>query len=85
RPGWMLAWAAVTFLGSLLLMGLAGLGEGVGAAASTGDWDLLWPSFVGHVAQTPAVWVLLGIVYALYGLAPRLQGVVWVVFALGAV
>ncbi|MCT2182941.1 ABC transporter permease [Brevibacterium casei] len=85
RPGWMLAWAAVTFLGALLLMGLAGLGEGVGAAASTGDWDLLWPSFVGHVAQTPAVWVLAGIVFALYGIIPRLQGVVWVVFALGAV
>ncbi|MCT1550171.1 ABC transporter permease [Brevibacterium casei] len=85
RPGWLLSWAGVTMLGSLLLMALAGLGEGVGAAGSTGDWDLLWPTFVGHVAQTPAVWALAGLVFALYGWVPRLQAFAWIVFALGAV
>ena len=41
-------------------MALGGFGEGFGAAASTGDWDLLGPTFVGHLAQTPAIWALLG-------------------------
>ncbi|GAA1815126.1 ABC transporter permease [Brevibacterium celere] len=85
RPGWMLAWASVSFLGALLLMALGGFGEGFGAAASTGDWDLLGPTFVGHLAQTPAIWALLGIAFLAYGIVPRAMGIGWIVFALSAV
>ena len=84
RGRWVLSWTLVTLLGSLWLMTLAGVGEGLGTAASTGDWSLLGPAVLGHVAQTASVWVLLGLTLALYGIAPRLQGLVWIIFVYSA-
>src|SRR5690606_14997805 len=40
---------------------------------------------LGHLAHTPATWVLLGIAVALYGLAPRLVALTWAVFAYSSV
>lgn len=85
RTGWMLSWVTVTGLGVLWLFVLAGLGNGLGAAASTGDWDLLGPVLLGQIAHAPAVWALLSLAVALYGLAPRLIGLSWAVFVYGAV
>lgn len=85
RGGWLASWASVTLLGSAWLLGLAGLGEGFGAAASMDDWSLLWPTVAGHLAQAASVWVLLGVAYLLYGFAPRLMGLTWIVFAGSAV
>ena len=84
RGRWVMSWTLVTMLGSLWLMALAGVAEGLGAAASTGDWSLLGPAVLGHVAQTASVWALLGLALALYGAAPRLQGLTWIVFVYGA-
>ncbi|MGO2523724.1 MAG: ABC transporter permease [Brevibacterium aurantiacum] len=84
RGRWVLSWMSVTLLGSLWLLALAGLGEGLGAAASTGGWSLLGPTILGHIAQTASVWALLGLALALYGCAPRLQGLTWIVFACSA-
>lgn len=85
RSGWLLSWVTVTGLGALWLLALAGIGNGLGAALATGDWDLLGPVLLGHVAHTPAIWLLLGLSVALYGLAPRLIGLTWVVFVYGTV
>lgn len=85
RPGWLGSWAAVTLLGSAWLMFLSGLGEGLGAASSMGDWGLLGPTVLGHLAQTASVWALLGFAYLLYGFVPRLMGLSWIVFAGSAV
>ena len=85
RSGWLVSWAGVTLFGSAWLMFMAGIGEGLGAAVSMDDWSLLWPTVVGHLAQAPALWALLGFAYLLYGLAPRLMGLSWVVFAASAV
>lgn len=84
RGRWALSWTLVTLLDSLWLMVLAGVGQGLGAAASAGDWSLLGPAVLGHVAQIASVWVLLGLALALYGFAPRLQGLVWLVFVYSA-
>ncbi len=84
RSGWLLSWTAVTAIGALCLLALAGVGNGVGAGLATGDWDLLGPTLLGHVAHAPAVWLLLGVAVALYGLAPRLLGAGWVVLAWSA-
>lgn len=84
RAGWLLSWVTVTGLGALWLFVLAGLGNGLGAAVSTGDWDLFGPVMLGQIAHTPAVWALLGLAVALYGLAPRLVGLTWAVFVYGA-
>ncbi|WP_209370436.1 ABC transporter permease [Brevibacterium renqingii] len=85
RSGWLASWAAVTLFGTAGLMFMAGLGEGLGAAVSMDDRSLLWPTVLGHLAQTPALWALLGFAYLLYGLAPRLLSLSWVVFATSAV
>lgn len=84
RTGWMLSWLTVTALGSLWLLALAGLGEGLGAALATGDWELFGPVLLGHLAHTPVVWALLGLAAGLYGLVPRLIGLTWAVFVYGA-
>src|SRR5699024_4403484 len=61
------------------------LGDGIGGAASMDDWSLLWPTVVGHLAQTASIWALLGLSFLLYGFAPRLMGLSWIVFAGSAV
>ncbi|WP_324651225.1 ABC transporter permease [Georgenia sp. H159] len=83
RSRWLLSWSAVTAAGALWLLLLAGVGEGLGAAATIGDWDLLAPTVLGHVAHTPVVWFFLGLAAVLYGLAPRAVGLVWAVYAFG--
>lgn len=85
RGGWMASWVTVTLLGSAWLMLLAGIGEGIGAAASLDDWELLGPTVLGHLVQSAAVWVLIGLACLLYGFAPRLLGLTWIVFAGSAV
>src|SRR5699024_10847890 len=51
RAGWLTAWATVALVGSAWLMLLAGLGDGIGGAATMDDWSLLWPTVVGRLAQ----------------------------------
>ncbi len=85
RSGWLWSWCAVTALGALWLLLLAGIGEGLGAAATVGDWRLFGPTVLGHVAHAPEVWFFLGLGAAVYAAAPRLVGVVWVAFALAVV
>lgn len=80
RTGWLVSWVVVSGLGALWLLALAGFGNGLGAAIATGDWGLLGPVLLGAAAHAPAVWVLLGLATALYGFAPRLIGLTWVVF-----
>lgn len=81
RSGWLLSWTLVTALGSLWLLFLAGIGDGIGAAIATDDWGLLGKVVLGQVAHAPAIWTLLGLAVALYGLAPRTIGLAWVAFA----
>lgn len=80
RRGWVFAWLTITVVGSVWLLALAGLGEGLGAAMATGDWGLVGPTFLGHIAQVPAVWLLVGVGVALYGFAPRLLALTWLAF-----
>lgn len=80
RTSWLLSWTTITACGTLWLLALAGLGNGLGAALSTGDWSLPGSVLLGEIIQTPAVWALAGLAVALYGLAPRLIGITWAVF-----
>lgn len=77
RRSWQLSWAGVTAVGALWLSALAGLGEGIGAAAGLGDAGLIGRTLLGHVAQVPAVWVLLSVAVLLYGALPRFMGLAW--------
>ncbi|WP_145942468.1 ABC transporter permease [Corynebacterium glyciniphilum] len=77
RRSWQLSWTGVTAVGALWLSALAGLGEGIGAAAGLGDAGLIGRTLLGHMAQVPAVWVLLGVAVLLYGALPRFVGLAW--------
>ncbi|MBN8206115.1 ABC transporter permease [Microbacterium esteraromaticum] len=83
RAGWLLSWTIVAALGSVWLLALAGVGNGIGAALATDEWGLLGDVLVGQIAQVTSVWALLGLAVALYGFAPRLVGLTWAVFGWG--
>lgn len=84
RRRWILSWTGVTAFGAFRLLFTAGVGESIGAWASTGDSRLVLPSIVGHSLQVPAVWFVMGLACALYGLAPRLVPLAWIPFGYGA-
>ncbi len=85
RAAWIGGHLAVVALGVPWLLLVAGAGMGVGAAASTGDAGLLGDLLVGHLAHTPAVWLVLGAATLLYAAAPRMLPVIWVVLGYGLI
>ena len=77
RPRWAAGYVAVAALGTVAVLAASGLGAGIADAATSGDLDRL-PLLVGSsVALAPAVWVLIGVAVALFGLAPRLAAAAW--------
>lgn len=85
RTGWLGGNLAVTALAVPWLLFLAGLGTGAAAAVGTGDAALLWKTILGHVAHTPAVWLLLAVAGLLYGALPRVLPIVWAALGYGVV
>lgn len=85
RAGWLGSHALVVAFGSLLVLAAGGLGLGLAGSASLGDWSVL-PRFTAAVAAyTPAHWVVLGVVVALFGAAPRAMPLAWGVVGLSFV
>lgn len=84
RARWMGAWVVVAGAGCLWLTLVCGLGTAVGAVAATGQGGLWWPALVSVVVHVPEAWVLLGAGLLLYGVAPRLVGLVWALEVYGA-
>lgn len=81
RSAWAASHFGVTMAGSAALLVAAMLGVGTTGAISTGDFSLL-PRLLGAgLVYVPAVWLIVGLVAALSGLAPRAAGLAWVVFA----
>jgi ABC-2 type transport system permease protein len=77
RPHWAGGYVAVAALGTVVVLAASGLGAGIADAANSGDLGRL-PLLVGSsVALAPAVWVLIGVAVALFGLAPRLAAAAW--------
>lgn len=81
RAQWMLQSLAVTFVGSVLVVGAGGLGLGLSplfAAGGVGDLPRLLAAMLVYL---PAVWLLSGILVLLVGWAPRATAVVWALLA----
>jgi ABC-2 type transport system permease protein len=77
RPRWALGYVAVAAVGTVVVLAASGLGAGIADAANSGDLGRL-PLLVGSsVAIAPAVWVLIGLAVALFGLLPRAVAAVW--------
>lgn len=79
RWTWLLSAVAMTALGSALLMTIAGLGAGLGAASTLHDPDLVWRLILAGLAQIPALLVVCGI--AAVAVALRQSWIGWVVVA----
>lgn len=81
RTRWVLGHVAVATGGTVLLLVLTGLGAGAVRSAQTGDGGQLGRLVGAALVQLPAVWVLVGITLALFGVLPRLAVGGWVALA----
>ena len=78
RPRW--AWSHLFFalVGPILILAIAGLGAGLTYGFIVGDIAGEIPDVLGAaLIQVPAVWVVVGVATALYGLLPRLTSLSW--------
>jgi ABC-2 type transport system permease protein len=77
RPRWAAGYVGVAALGTVAILAASGLGAGVADAAAGDDLARL-PLLVGSsIALAPAVWVLIGLGVALFGVVPRASAAVW--------
>jgi ABC-2 type transport system permease protein len=81
RWRWVGSHVCVALVGSALGLVAAGLGLGATAAVALGDADTLPRTVVAALAYLPAVWLLVGIALALFGVWPRWVGLAWGVWA----
>jgi len=69
-------------IGTVIVLAANGLGAGLADALNSGDAGQLPRLLLAALAPVPAVWVLVGVAVALFGLVPRAVGAAW--GALGA-
>jgi polyether ionophore transport system permease protein len=79
RTRWAASHLAVALGGSALLLVLTGLGMGLTYGISVNDLGQVGRLVGAALAFVPALWVLVGLAFALVGLVPRAAGVAWAV------
>jgi ABC-2 type transport system permease protein len=77
RARWLGGHVAVTVVGTLLVLALAGLGLGTSYAVVTGDAGAVVRLAVPTLTYAPAVFVLSGLTRLLHGVAPRATVLAW--------
>ncbi|WP_031509932.1 ABC transporter permease [Streptomyces megasporus] len=77
RPRWAAGHLLIVFVGSVVLLALAGLGMGASHALTAGEPGAVGRVVVATLAQTPAVWLLAGVTVLIFGVLPRLSAVAW--------
>jgi ABC-2 type transport system permease protein len=78
RTRWLASHLVFAVLGSAAAMMVAGLVAGLTYGAAAGDVTGKLPTVLGTAAvQMPAVWLLVGITVALFGLLPRFTPLAW--------
>jgi ABC-2 type transport system permease protein len=81
RTRWMASWVGLAAVGAAATLAAGGLGTGLAYGVAVGDLGQV-PRLVGvSLAYVPAVWVLVGLAAALFGLVPRATVVVWTALA----
>lgn len=78
RVKWALSHLTVALVGSAALLLLAGLSVGATSAAQVGDIAQLGRVLAGALVQIPAVWLVIGIGFAAFGLVPQQTVMGWV-------
>ncbi|HEX6419374.1 MAG TPA: hypothetical protein VFZ77_12810 [Acidimicrobiales bacterium] len=81
RARWAASHLVVALAGSAAVMLAAGGAMAVTHAAIAGDAGEAWPILGATVALVPALWVLVGLAFALFGLVPRWSAAAWAVLA----
>lgn len=81
RARWMASHLAIAFAGSAAVVVTGSLSVGLTYAAVGGDLGEVPRLAAASLAHLPAVWVLVGLATALFGLAPRAVAVAWAVLA----
>lgn len=77
RTRWAASHLAVALGGSVVLMVASGLGMGLTYATIADDLGEAGPILGAALAFVPALWVLVGVAFALFGLAPRWAAAAW--------
>jgi ABC-2 type transport system permease protein len=77
RPRLAAGYLAVAAGGTVLVLAASGLGAGIADAFSSDDAGRVLVLLGSSVALAPAVWVMIGIAIALYGLVPRAAVAAW--------
>ena len=81
RIRWALSHIVVAVAGTSLLVVLAGVGAALARGVETGESGQVGRVFAAALVQLPAAWVLVALVVALFGFAPRLIVGGWVALA----
>jgi ABC-2 type transport system permease protein len=82
RARWAASHLILALAGTAVLLATMGLCAGLANAASTGDGSQLGRIFGGALVQLPAAWVVVGVVAAGFGLAPRATVAGWAALVL---
>lgn len=81
RTAWVGSHLVVAVLGSVIVLGLTGLGTAVTYGIIVQDFSSL-PRLVGaELTYLPAVWILTGVALLLYGLVPKAALAAWGAYA----
>lgn len=83
RSGWLGANLAVIALGAIVLLAVAGVATGLGAAAVTGDAGYLGSATAAQLVYAPAVLLVLAVAALLHGVAPSWVALTWVLVGYG--
>jgi ABC-2 type transport system permease protein len=79
RIAWAGSHVLMALLGCTAMMLVAGLSAGVAYGASIGDMGRVAPVLAAALVQLPAMWLVVGIVVALFGVVPRIAVAGWAV------
>lgn len=79
RIRWAASHLAVALLGGSLIQILSGVAFGAVGAAAVGDAGLFWRAVGACLVYLPALWLVGGVVAALYGWLPRAVHLAWAV------
>jgi ABC-2 type transport system permease protein len=79
RWQWLASHVTVAVIGAPAVLLLGAFGLGITASAATDDPSLLPQLPAAALAYVPALWLVSGFGVALFGVAPRLVNLVWVV------
>jgi len=81
RCAWVASHVAVTLVGSVVVLFAAGFGAAAPYAVLTRDAGQVPRIIAAMLTYLPAVWLLVGLSTALFGLLPQAMGAAWVAMA----